>query len=237
MVRADRVIAVSDFIAAHIKETYRCPEARIRVVHRGIDAAAFDPAAVPPREKAALRASWGIPEDARVVLLPARLVRLKGHVVLIGAMCMLADPNLVAVFVGSDRNRDAYRRELEATARGLPVRFAGHTDDVATAYAASDVVVSASVHPESFGRALAEAGAMGIPVVASDHGGAREIVRHGETGWLVPPGDPAALAGGIRDALAAAGPVLAERARAHVLARFTLARMRAGTLAVYRELL
>ena len=237
MIRGDLVIAVSDFIAAHIKETYRCPEARIRVVHRGIDAAAFDPAAVPPREKAALRAAWGVPEEARVVLLPGRLTRLKGHAVLIGAMRLLADPNLVAVFVGSDRDRHAYRRELEAEARGLPVRFAGHTDDVAAAYAASDVVVSASVHPESFGRVLAEAGAMGLPVVASDHGGAREIVRQGETGWLVPPGDPAALAEGIRNALAAAGPALAERARAHVLARFTLARMCAATLAVYGELL
>ena len=237
MVRGDRVIAVSDFIAAHIREIYRCPPSRIRVVHRGIDAASFDPAAVPPREKAALRAAWGVPEDSRVVLLPGRLTRLKGHAVLIEAMRLLADPKLVAVFVGSDRDRDAYRRELEAVARGLPVRFAGHADDVATAYAASDVVISASVQPESFGRVLAEAGAMGLPVVASNHGGAREIVRQGETGWLVSPGDPAALADGIRTALAGAGPALAERARAHVRARFTRASMCAKTLAVYAELL
>ncbi len=237
MVRGDRVIAVSDFIAAHIGETYRCSPERIRVVYRGIDAAAFDPAAVPPREKAALRAAWGVPEQARVLLLPGRLTRLKGHAVLIDAMRLLDDLKLVAVFAGSDRDRDAYRRELETQARGLPVRFAGHTDDMAAAYAASDVAVSASVHPESFGRVLAEAGAMGLPVVASDHGGAKEIVLEGETGWLVPPGDPAALAEGIRNALAAAGPGLAECARAHVLARFTLASMCAGTLAVYGELL
>ncbi len=237
MIRGDRVIAVSDFIAAHMQEVYRCPPARIRVVQRGIDAAAFDPDAVPSRERAALRAAWGVPEDARVVLLPGRLTRLKGHAVLIEAMRLLADRTLVAVFAGSDRGRDAYRRELEMQARGLAVRFAGHIDDVAAAYAASDVVVSASVQPESFGRVLAEAGAMGLPVVASDHGGAREIIRQGETGWLVPPGDPAALAAGILSALAAAGPVFAARARAHVLARFTLARMCAGTLSVYEELL
>jgi len=237
MVRGDLVIAVSDFIAAHIRDTYRCPPSRIRVVHRGIDAAAFEPAAVRPRDKAALRAEWAVPEEARVVLLPGRLTRLKGHAVLIEAMRRLTDLNLVAVFVGSDKDRDAYRRELEALARGLPVRFAGHTDDVATAYAASDVVISASVQPESFGRVLAEAGAMGRPVVASDHGGAREILLHGETGWLVPPGDPAALADGIRNALAATGPDLAGRARARILANFTLASMYAGTLAVYRELL
>ncbi len=237
MVRGDLVIAVSDFIAAHMQEVYRCPPARIRVVHRGIDAAAFDPAAVPPRERAAVRAAWAVPEGARVVLLPGRLTRLKGHAVLIEAMRLLADRNLVAVFAGSDRDRDAYRQELEARARGLAVRFAGHVDNVAAAYAASDVAVSASIHPESFGRVLAEAGAMGLPVVATDHGGAREIVLRGQTGWLVPPSDPAALAEGIRSALAAADPALAERARAHMLAHFTLARMCAGTLAVYGELL
>ncbi len=237
MVRGDLVIAVSDFIAAHMREIYACPPERIRVVHRGIDAATFDPGAVPARERAALRAAWGVPEGARAVLLPGRLTRLKGHAVLIEAMRLLGDPELVAVFVGSDRDRDAYRRELEALARGLPVRFAGQVDDMPAAYAASDAVVSASVQPESFGRVLAEAGAMGLPVVASDHGGAREIVVRGDTGWLVPPGDPAALAGGIRSALAAAGPALAGRARAHVLARFTLAGMCAGTLGVYAELL
>ena len=76
-------------------------------------------------------------------------------------------------------------------ARGLPVRFAGHRDDMATAYAASDVAVSASTRPESFGLVLAEAGAMGLPAVSGDHGGAREILLRGETGWLVPPADPA----------------------------------------------
>ena len=119
MVRGDRVIAVSDFIAAHIREIYGCPPERIRVVHRGIDAASFDPAAVPPREKAALRAAWGVPEGARVVLLPGRLTRLKGHAVLIEAMRLLADPKLVAVFVGSDRDRDAYLERVREEARKL----------------------------------------------------------------------------------------------------------------------
>lgn len=237
MARGDRVIAVSDFIAAHVKEIYGCPEACLRMVHQGIDAAVFDPAAVPSRERMVLRAEWAVPEEARVVLLPGRLTRLKGHGVLIEAVRLLADRKLVAVFAGSDRRRDAYRRELEAQARGLPVRFAGHVDDVAAAYTASDVVISASVRPESFGRVLAEAGAMGLPVVSSDLGAAREIVHQGETGWLVPPGNPAALAEAIREALLAAGPALAARARAHVLAHFTRDLMCAKTLAVYRELL
>ena len=235
MIRGERVIAVSDFIAAHVRNIYDCPPARIRVVHRGIDPAEFDPAIIFPPEKTALRSVWGIPMGARVVLLPGRLTRWKGHTIMIEAMRRLGDTNAVAVFAGT--GRAAYCGELHTLADGLPIRFVGHTDDMAATYAASDVVVSASVEPEAFGRVIAEAGAMGLPVVASDHGGAREILLDGETGWLVPPRDVSGLADGIRRALATAGTALAVRARAHILARFTLARMCAKTLAVYEELL
>ncbi len=235
MTQGDRVIAISDFIAAHVREVYDCPLERLRVVHRGIDPAVFDPTIITPDEKTALRFAWRIPTGAYVALLPGRLTRWKGHAFMIEAMRSLHDRNVVAVFAGA--GREAYRQELLELADGLPVRFVGHTDDMPAASAASDVVVSASDKPEAFGRVMAEAGAMGLPVVATNHGGAREIVVDGQTGWLVPPGDAASLADGIRRSLAASGPAFAARARAHVLAHFTLARMCEGTLAVYEELL
>ena len=239
MTRGDLVIADSNFAAEHMKATYDCPPSRIRVVHHGIDVAMFDPSAVPARKKAALRAAWRVREEARVVLLPGRFTHRKGHGVLIEAVrqLTLSDANLVAVFVGSDEGHEAYRRELEEQAYGLSVRFFGHTDDMATAYAVSDVVADPSVRPGSFGLVLAEAGAMGLPVVSSNIGSAREILREGDTGWLAQPGNPGAFAAGIRQALAAAGPALTARARAHVLSCFTRERMWADTLAVYRELL
>ena len=236
MLRGDRIIAVSEFIAAHMRETYDCPPARIRVVHRGIDPAVFNPAVISPHEKTELRTSWGIPAGASVVLLPGRLTRWKGHAILIEALRRLDDASVVAVFAGGTE-RQGYRRELQELADGLPVRFIGHADNMTAIYAASDIAVSASIDPEAFGRVITEAGAMGLPVVASSLGAAREILLDGETGWLVPPGDAASLAGGIRLALAATSPAFAARARAHVLAHFTLARMCAGTLAVYEELL
>lgn len=236
MVRADRVIAPSNYVAEHVGTVYGCPEARIRVVHQGIDTAVFDPRAVPADIRIPLHAAWAIADGVRVVLLPGRVTRLKGHAVLIEAMRELADEDLAAVFVGSDAGNRAYRREMEALAGNLNVRFVGHRDDMAAVYAASDVVVSASVRPESFGRVLAEAGAMGLPAVATGHGGASEILVHGETGWLVAPADPRALANGIRMALSAAGPDLAARARARVEGCFTRARANAATLAVYGEL-
>jgi glycosyltransferase involved in cell wall biosynthesis len=108
------------------------------------------------------------------------------------------------------------------------------------AYMLADVVVSASTEPEGFGRVVAEAQAMGRPVIATDHGGARETVLPGETGWLVPPGDAQALAAALDRALAldaAARQALAERAIRHIRANFTTAAMTRRTLAVYEELL
>ena len=237
MVRADRVIAPSRFVAEHVRRTYCGSERRLRVVHPGVDPAIFDPRAVPADIRIPLHAAWAIADGVRVVLLPGRVSRLKGHAVLIKAMRDLADEDLAAVFAGSDAGNRAYRREMEAFAGNLNVRFIGDRADMAAVYAASDVVVSASVRPESFGRVLAEAGAMGLPTVAPDHGGAPEIVVHGETGWLVAPGHPRALANGIRMALSAAGPALAARARARVEGRFTRAKANAATLAVYGELI
>ena len=108
------------------------------------------------------------------------------------------------------------------------------------AYMLADVVVSASTDPEGFGRVIVEAQAMGRPVVATDHGGARETIVPGVTGWLVPPRDPAALAAAIGEALslgAGERDALARRASAHVAAHFTREAMCARTIDVYEELL
>jgi glycosyltransferase involved in cell wall biosynthesis len=108
------------------------------------------------------------------------------------------------------------------------------------AYMLADVVVSASNRPEGFGRVAVEAQAMGRPVIATDHGGSRETIVPGETGWLVPPSDASALAAAMSQALALDGggrAVLAERAIAHARRRFTTERMCAATLAVYEEIL
>jgi glycosyltransferase involved in cell wall biosynthesis len=140
--------------------------------------------------------------------------------------------------------RDRYRRELEEAAKrhgaAASFRFVDDCGDIAAAYMLADVVVSASTSPEGFGRVIVEAQAMGRPVVATAHGGAQETVVPGETGWLVPPGDAAALADAIATALALDGAqrlALARRSIAHIRANFTSAQMTARTLAVYEELM
>jgi glycosyltransferase involved in cell wall biosynthesis len=149
-----------------------------------------------------------------------------------------------AVLVGADPGRSAYRRELEdAIATLVPegcIRLVGHCEDMPAAYMLADVVISASTDPEAFGRVAVEAEAMGRPVIATDHGGARETVRPGLTGWLVAPCDAGALAQAIRSALALTAEQrqqMARAARAHVLAEFTVERMCRATLDLYAELL
>jgi glycosyltransferase involved in cell wall biosynthesis len=148
------------------------------------------------------------------------------------------------VLVGADQGRTAYRAELEQRVlrHGLEgiVRIVDHCADMPAAYMLSDVVVSASTDPEAFGRVVAEAGAMGRPVIVSGHGGAREIVVDGVTGWLTPPADAEALAARLGEAIALPPGTRQEMSRqaiAHVRARFTREAMCAATLDVYAELL
>jgi glycosyltransferase involved in cell wall biosynthesis len=244
MTKGERVIAISDFIAEHIVEHYKIDPAKIRVIPRGIDEVQLDPAKIKQERVIALAQQWRLGSDVPVITLPGRLTRWKGHTVLIEALARLPHRDFLCLFVGSEGKRAEYRRELEALilAKGLggSVRIVGECRDMAAAYMLSDVVVSASTDPEAFGRVAAEASAMGRPVVATDHGGARETVKPGETGWLVKPGDSDALAGAINQALSL-GEIdrmaLGARGRAYILERFTKSRMCAATLEVYREVL
>ncbi len=237
MARGDRVIAISRFVAEHLMARHGTDPGRVRVILRGVDPARFDPAAVPPERVAALRDSWQVPEGAPVLLLPARLTRWKGGLVVLEALARL--PGAVAVLIGD--GRPAFVAELRARAAALGLggrlRLPGHVADMPAALLAADLVIHASVEAEGFGRSVIEAQAMARPVIASDLGGPRETVRHGETGWLVPPGDPAALAEAARAALAlppAARAALGAAARAGVP---TLRAMQDATLAVYGEVL
>ena len=238
MARGRIVIAASQYIADLVAARHRVDPARIRVIPRGVDPAVFDPLAVSGERVARLRAEWRLPEGVRTVVLPGRLTPWKGHAVLVDAIACLGRPDVVCVLLGSHQGRHAYARALEQQAArlglGERLRLVGHAGDMPAALLLADVVVHASTRPEAFGRVVIEAQAMARPVVAADLGGPVETVRHGETGWRVRPGDPAALAAAIEVALNL-GPLecaaLGQRARASAP---TVQAMQAATLDVYR---
>jgi glycosyltransferase involved in cell wall biosynthesis len=243
MARGERVIAISDFVAEHAASVYGVGADRLRTIPRGVDLDVFDPVRVGGERIASLARQWRLPDGAPVVMLPGRLTRWKGGLDLIAAIAVLGRRDICVVLVGAEQRR-GFRRELEAATRhhrlGGLFRIVEHCADMPAAYLLADVVVSASRDPEGFGRIIVEAQAMGRPVVATDHGGTRETIVPGETGWLAPPRDPATLAAAIGAALslgAGERSLLARRAQARVAARFTTAAMCARTIAVYQELL
>jgi glycosyltransferase involved in cell wall biosynthesis len=240
----ERVIAISHFVAAHAIETYGIAPEKVRVIQRGVDLARFDQNRVGAERLVRLAREWRLEDGRAVVMLPGRITRWKGQLDLVAALAKLGRSDLQCLFVGSDEGRRGFRRELERAilAHGLAgiCHCVDACRDMPAAYMLADVVVSPANRPEGFGRVIVEAQAMGRPVVATDHGGARETVLPGITGWLTPPGDAAALAAAIAEALvltAEQRAALAERAVAHVRAHFTTARMCEETLAVYEEIL
>ncbi len=244
MARGERVIAISDMIAEYLVNNYQIDPSIIRVIPRGIAMERFHPTAVTPQRLIDLASQWRIPDGANIIMLPGRLTRWKGHHILIDAMAKINRKDLFAVIIGDDQGRGEYRKELEdaieAKNLGGQIRIVNHCHDMPAAYMLATVVVSASTDPEGFGRVPVEAQAMGRPIIGTNHGGARETIRPGQTGWLVEPGDPIALARAIEDALslnAGQRAMLATRAMAHIAEHFTKEQMLGRTMNVYAELL
>jgi glycosyltransferase involved in cell wall biosynthesis len=239
MTRADRVICVSHAIQAFVQLHYGVPEAVLCVIHRGVDGAEFDPARVDCAFIERFRRENQL-AGCFVATSVGRITPLKDYETFIrGVVAARREvPKLVGVIVGGTQaDRRRYEARLHQLVRELgatdAIRFAGSQQAMAEIYALSDVVVSCSRKPESFGRSLVEAMAMETPVIATGHGGALEIVREGVNGWLFAPGDARALA----QRLVEAGQRTLTGLRADVLKRFALATMVERTLAVYGEVL
>jgi glycosyltransferase involved in cell wall biosynthesis len=245
MTRGDRVIAISEFIRNYILDNYKNVDPNhIRVIHRGVNIDIFDPARTSAERVIHLATQWRIPDGVPVVMLPGRVTRWKGHMVLFEALAQIKERPMRCLIVGDDQGRTGYRRELDAAIEKLGlqsiVHIVGNCRDMAAAYKLSDVVVSASTEPEAFGRVVAEAQAIGKPVIAPNHGAAPEILLPEVTGWLVPPSDPPALARALEKALdmdTTARERLAQAAIARVRENFTTRKMCDATIGVYRELL
>lgn len=249
MARGSTVIANSDYTAKHVIAEHPDAKSRIVTIHRGVDIARFSPEAVNDVRRAALRKQWRLDEaDGPVILLPARMTGWKGHREAIAAAGLLAkeqpDARWSMVFVGDHQGRLDYVAELAEliSQHGVDarVRMAGHCDDMPAALALSDIVIAPSIEPEAFGRVAAEAGAMGVPAVGSAIGAQGEIIVDGETGLIVPPRDPSALAAAMGQLLAMGKTRRTEmgaRAMARIRDRFTTSALQKATLSVYEGLM
>lgn len=253
MARGERVIAVSDQIAELIAERHRTPLERIAVIPTGIDLTRFDPATVSLERIEAIRRSWGIVGSTRVILVVGRMLRRKGHHVVVKAVHRLKERGLkdvVCVIAGEDQGRTRYSGELwdlvASTGTADVVRLAGAVEDMPAAYAAATVVAAAAVQPEGVQRAVLEAQAMARPVVVSDLAAGPEAVlappavpEERMTGLRVAADDEMALATGLIRlfSLSDAGrAAIGARGRAWVGEHFNAPGVARETLALYAEI-
>ena len=196
-------------LKSHLALGYR-PQ-RLELVPNGVDVDEFRPDAAARR---AVRTELGIPDDATVLAHVARVDAMKDHGSFLAAMTALRDLSALLVGAGTEN--------LSATRNVLRL---GHRRDVARLFAAADFVVSSSRFGEGFSNVLAEGMACGLPAVATDVGDAKLIV--GDTGLVVPPERPDALAAAIRTLAGQSGAARAERgskARARIVENFTIRR-------------
>ena len=237
---ADRVVAVSEAVSEHLSATAPAIGRKCDVIFNSLDPTRFL-----ANTACSSRARLGL-SDGPVVGMIGRVGTMKGQEILLrAAPSVLRDhPTTTFLLVGGVlHNRTTDLDRLTALARRLGVeqhvRIMGFDSDVPGILQAMDVVVQPSVRPESFGMTVLEAMAAAKPVVAAAHGGVLEIVRDGETGLLVVPGDPDGLARAISTLLASTA--LRERmgaaGRERVLSHFSTTSFRDGYLRTYRQVL
>ena len=171
---------------------------KMRLLGNGVDLTRFDPERVGDEPRARLRAEWSVRDDQVVVGIVGRLVAEKGYPELFEAMDQLDSDRFVLVVAGPDdpTKADALPRDMIAKAEASGVRMLGMRSDVDELYAAFDMFVLPS-HREGFPRAAMEAAAMGLPLVATDIRGCRQVVTNGLNGFMVPVLDADALATAI----------------------------------------
>jgi glycosyltransferase involved in cell wall biosynthesis len=234
LLRADALVCISRAVARQFSGSTRA-----RVLHDGL------PRAAEARDRQQARASLGIPSERLAVALVGRVSDWKGQDVLLHALAEtpLVERGAIALLAGDavpGAEDLPHRLELLAGRLGVAerVRWLGFHNDADAIWAAADVAVVPSTRPEPLGLVAIEAAAAGLPVVASAHGGVAEVVRDGQTGLLVPPGDATALATAVR--LLADDPDLAARmgqaGRRRVEKHFGVGRMLAELQALYDEL-
>ncbi len=243
MTRGERVIAISHFIADHIKANYEMDASRMRIIHRGVDLKLFNLQNHSLLRLIELTKEWRLPDAMPLILFPARITRWKGQDVFLRAIAALPHRNFFAVILGDDKGHENYRAELEKLIVELQleghVRIAKHTHQITEAYRLARVIVATSIEPEAFGRVVLEAQAMGRPVIATNHGGPMETVIPDTTGWLVTPGNVDQLSARIDYALRMDQKELewmGEQAIQNAQ-NFSLDTMAAKTIDVYKELL
>ena len=251
MVRSDLIIAGSNFIFSHIKENYSeflTSQKKFLVIFRGINVDYFDSSTKLENDEKNLLQKWNIHDEKKIILMPGRLTSWKGQELFIEAINLvkieLGYEAFHAVILGNDQGRDLYKKKLirltEQYHLTNQIKFIDHCNDMALAYKVSDIIVSASIEPEAFGRVAVEAQSMEKLIIASNIGGSNETINDEKTGFLFKSGDADSLSKKIIHGLTMDETTLkliGKEGRSNIIKKFNVEKMCFSTYSEYKRLL
>ena len=251
MVRSKLIIAGSNFVFNHIHNNYGkliTSKKRLLVIFRGINTEYFDNSNITNEKVKSFKSLVNFNTEKFKILLPGRLTKWKGQEMFIESLNLLKikhrKENFQAIILGSHQGRTVYYKKLVSMIDKYNLKnnifFLQHTREMPVAYYISDVVVSSSIEPEAFGRISVEAQAMRRPILASDHGGSKETILNGKSGFLFENEKPEALAENLnklmemdKDKLQSIG----NEGRKNILKKFDVEQMCNSTFIEYKKLI
>ena len=251
MLKSDLVIAGSNFIFSHIKDNYSkylSHNKKFLVIFRGINTEYFDPTTTLENDENKLLKNWGLNRGKKIVLMPGRLTSWKGQELFIESINLvnkeLGYEAFYGIILGSEQGRKVYKKKLERLVEQYrlnnQVKFIENCKNMPLAYKVSDIVVSASIEPEAFGRVAVEAQCMKKPIIASNIGGSKETIVKDNTGIFFESGNPQSLSSKIIEILQLDETTLksmGNEGRKNVIKKFNIEKMCSTTLTEYKKLI
>ena len=251
MLRSDLIIAGSNFIFSHIKENYLeylNDKKRFLVIFRGINVDYFDPSTTLTDEEDKLFKLWNLEIEKKTILFPGRLTEWKGHEMFLEALnktnIHLGHKAFKAIILGSDQGRDLYKKKLQRLVEQYrlqdQVKFVDNCRNMPLAYKISDIIISASIEPEAFGRIAVEAQSMEKIIIASNLGGSRETIIDNKTGILFEAGNSDKLSKKIIEFLTLSeGTIekMGKEGRKNIIKKFNVEKMCFSTYSEYKKLI
>ena len=251
MLRSNLIIAGSNFIFSHINTKYKeylNIKKKFLVIFRGINIDYFDPSTTLEVDENQLLLEWKIKRDKKIILMPGRLTTWKGQELFIEALNLvnkeLGYEAFYAVILGNDQGRDIYKKKIKRLAEQYrlsnQLKFIQHCKNMPLAYSVADIIVSASIEPEAFGRVAVEAQSMKKPIIASDIGGSNETIVNNKTGFLFDSGNSKSLSKKLIEVLNLDKSTLnfmGIEGRKNIISKFNVEKMCFSTYSEYKKLL